>query len=373
MIPHREKARVRWMTQVFEKAKKDAQLIKYISTKSFESKDNEVAKEIEHLRELENDIACFFHRITSSESKNGIEYLISDEERDEALQEFSDELKQNFKTICLKRKSFEDEVHHRSIDEAKWSSVLKDFLFYLEAQASLLTSEEEKKEVLIQNKLAKKTTLQKQLRDEQETLEQQCETREFNSTQIAGKTAKLKKDVKSLKSRLEVQLKILKQKEKKFSDLDQSHSKRIADLDKKKEDLSKAFASLKEQHEVQESEVRKKLKRSKNELNELSTECSTEMIQLSQEMFDAIELEKRTLEEMNELKKKVDPLTEARDKIEAEEEKLRKEKEMKDKQLSIAATQVQAQFRGWRTRKNLKAKKGKGKKGKGKKKGKKGK
>ena len=40
---------------------------------------------------------------------------------------------------------------------------------------------------MIQNKLTKKTTLQKELKMEQELLEQQREIREFNKTQIASK------------------------------------------------------------------------------------------------------------------------------------------------------------------------------------------
>ena len=39
-------------------------------------------------------------------------------------------------------------------------------------------------------------------------------------------------------------------KEKKLSDLDESHKKRITELDKKQEDLKKSLTSLKEQNAV---------------------------------------------------------------------------------------------------------------------------
>merc|ERR1719206_226435 len=221
------------------------------------------------------------------------------------------------------------------------------------------------------NKLVLSYKLNKHQLDELEAvLEKEREYRSGIKKDMSFNIGKLENDIAALKEQYEGEEKALADHEldtKKQQS--ESHERTVKELNTDIEKTNAQLIAKKAANAEQEIEVKKRVKRMDNEIEEIRNKYDADMISISVESEKLLKLHESETNRLNEPEIKIRKLKEMRE----AHEKLLQEQREREEQLRVmceeAATRIQKIWRGYSCRKNLSSKKKKGEgKGKGKKK-----
>jgi len=365
-----EAKRVRWLLKVFENTTQEINLLKYASLTSNPSHpDKQFSKQLKELKQLEKETLRFIRELTSPESGTDPfdEYEKDEEETAAKLDKFRDELQKSYKKLCnsfsrVEPKVFVDSSKDHSLRSravGSWTKIVDSISSYLKLSEQRLLSQqiETIKSQLSQlqkneeNSFRERDRLQKILHEEQTTRSQQKQ-------EDTSKTSLLTRELNKLRDLIETNE---SEREKSCvetrKELEKQHDEKLKKFQAERENILKQIEISNSQNLETETEYRKKLKRIELELDEVRDGFNLEMIDLKKKVDNMGAMEKKENEEKEKVLAKLKVLVEEREAFEAaeaEKEKLAKKLEM---QRQLSATQIQATFRGWKARKNVKSKK----------------
>jgi len=358
--------------EVLEKGKRDTNLLKYVcGSNNLKHPDKEFNTLLNRFKQAEREATKFIREL-STDTTDPLDDFEDEEETEKKLSEMKTSLQQKFRELCFKYNRVQPKLIPRADfrnKQLKYMELLNALTEYFTLEESLLKNTDiHTKEYQLHTKLMEKQQRSNNVNELQEQLNIERTLRHNQNDEFSGKIRRLQKESSYVNTKLKqnqesTDKRITEEKKK----LQTDHLKTKDNLNNTITDIKKKLEADSEEHKAAEIDEKKKLKRNENELKEIIESYDTEMISLKTEINKLEHEMKIDSEKFQEIEKKMLVLKEEREKIEAvEAEKLRKERLIKA-QKDRAATQIQSNFRGWKTRRELKNKKGKGKKGKGKK------
>lgn len=218
------------------------------------------------------------------------------------------------------------------------------------------------------NKLIQKYKMKKhEFDDLDQILERDREYRDNIKKDMTFNITKLEHDIDALKSQYDAEEKALRDHEVNTKkEQTENHEKMVKELNVEIDKTTSKLTEIKAMNVDLELEIKKKVKRLDNEIEDIRCKYDSDMISISEETEKLETLHEAEKKRLSELQVKIRKLKEERE----EHEKLLREQKAKEEELrqmcEAAATKIQKVWRGYSTRKTLKKNKEK-KKDKGKK------